>query len=106
MSIPTFKGEAVARVEKRRRIKADYQIGIGPEALKDLASFCFAYETTFHLSQNARTQAMLEGRRQVWMRIEQHLKLSPEDLVLILREVVLAPTGANDGCKTRIRCAV
>ena len=91
-----FSGEAAKRVERRRRIKADYQIGLGPEAIKDLATFCFAFETTFQPTQNARTQAMLEGRRQVWMRIEQHLKLSPEDLVLILREVRIVPIGDTD----------
>jgi hypothetical protein len=46
--------------------------------LADLAKFCKAAETTMH--HEDRASAMLEGRRQVWLRIQQHLNLSEEDL--------------------------
>jgi hypothetical protein len=46
--------------------------------LKDLAKFCRANESTFH--QDPRVHAMLEGRREVWLRIEQQLNLKPEQL--------------------------
>jgi hypothetical protein len=48
------------------------------EVLQDLAKFCRAHESTFH--PDPRVHAALEGRREVWLRIEQHLKLSDEDL--------------------------
>ncbi len=50
--------------------------------LKDLALFCRANKTTFHT--DARMQAHLEGRREVWLRITQHLYLTPEELFKIL----------------------
>lgn len=46
--------------------------------LKDLAKFCRANEPTFHTEE--RVHAMLEGRREVWLRIQQHLQLDEEDL--------------------------
>jgi len=48
------------------------------EVLADLAKFCRANETTFHPDE--RVHAVLEGRREVWLRIQQHLNLSDEDL--------------------------
>lgn len=50
----------------------------GEVVLKDLARFCRAHESTFH--PDARTQALLEGRREVWLRLQHHLKLSPDQL--------------------------
>ena len=50
----------------------------GEEVLKDLARFCRAHKSTFH--EDARLHAMAEGRREVWLRIQNHLKLSPDDL--------------------------
>lgn len=48
------------------------------EVLKDLAKFCRAHDSAFHA--DPRAHAALEGRREVWLRIEQHLKLSPDEL--------------------------
>lgn len=49
--------------------------------LADLARFCRANETT--VVPDARggvmATAVLEGRREVWLRIQQHLQLSDED---------------------------
>lgn len=53
----------------------------GPVAevvLADLAKFCRARETTFH--PDPRVAALQEGRREVWIRIQDHLNLSPEEL--------------------------
>lgn len=50
----------------------------GKEVLKDLARFCRAHESTFHA--DPRAHAMAEGRREVWLRIENHLRLSPDQL--------------------------
>jgi hypothetical protein len=46
--------------------------------LRDLASFCFANNTTFIADD--RAHALAEGRRQVWIRIANHLNLSPDEL--------------------------
>lgn len=48
------------------------------DVLDDLAKFCRAEATTFHPDQ--RVHAALEGRREVWLRISQHLNLNPDEL--------------------------
>ena len=50
----------------------------GEVVLRDLARFCRANTSTFH--EDARLHAVAEGRREVWLRIQNHLNLSPEDL--------------------------
>lgn len=57
------------------------KIFAGPLAdtvLKDLARFCRANTSTFH--EDARLHAVAEGRREVWLRIQNHLRLSPDQL--------------------------
>lgn len=49
------------------------------EVLKDLERFCRAHESCFHA--DARVSALLEGRREVLLRIQDHLKLSTTDLL-------------------------
>ncbi len=44
--------------------------------LKDLAVFCRAHDTTFH--PDPRIHAVLEGRREVWLRIAEMLELTVE----------------------------
>jgi hypothetical protein len=46
--------------------------------LEDLAVFCRANESTFH--PDPRVHAVAEGRREVWLRIQEHLQLTPEQL--------------------------
>lgn len=50
----------------------------GEKVLDDLATFCRATETTFHT--DPYIAALQEGRREVFLRIQQHLNLSPEEL--------------------------
>lgn len=50
----------------------------GDVVLKDLARFCRAHKSTFH--ENERAHALAEGRREVWLRISHHLRLTPEQL--------------------------
>lgn len=47
--------------------------------LEDLARFCKANETNFH--PDPRVHAALEGRREVYLRIMNHLNLDPDALV-------------------------
>jgi hypothetical protein len=48
------------------------------EVLKDLAEFCRAHKSTFH--PDPRVHAVLEGRREVWLRIQEQLQLSNEEI--------------------------
>lgn len=50
----------------------------GAEVLKDLAKFCRANETTSH--ETPTGMATLEGRRQVFLRIIEHLQKTPTEL--------------------------
>lgn len=50
----------------------------GQEVLADLAKFCRATESTFH--PDARAHAVMEGRREVFLRIQKHLHLSDDQL--------------------------
>lgn len=50
----------------------------GQEVLADLARFCRANETTYH--PDPRIHAELEGRREVWLRLQRHLQLSDDEL--------------------------
>ena len=51
----------------------------GEMVLEDLARFCRANEPTF--STDPQVAALMEGRREVWLRIQKHLNLTPEELV-------------------------
>lgn len=46
--------------------------------LKDLAKFCRAHQSTYH--KDARIHAELEGRKEVWLRLQNYLNLSSEEL--------------------------
>jgi hypothetical protein len=64
--------------------KRAYQLAFravgGESVLVDLAPFCRANETCVVLGDRDRTY-VLEGRREVWLRIQDYLKLTPEELV-------------------------
>lgn len=51
---------------------------VGELVLADLAKFCRAHDTTFH--PDPRVAAQLDGRREVWLRIQQHLQLTDTQL--------------------------
>ena len=48
------------------------------DVLRDLEKFCRANDTTFHL--DPRKHALLEGRREVYLRIRDHLDLPIDKL--------------------------
>jgi hypothetical protein len=56
--------------------------------LMDLAKFCRAHDSTFH--QDQRTHAVLEGRREVWLRIQNYLELDIEEIYNLLHLMKLA----------------
>lgn len=45
--------------------------------LKDLAKFCRANKSCFH--EDARLHSVFEGRREVFLRIVEHLNLTPDE---------------------------
>lgn len=53
----------------------------GRAVLEDLSVFCHADTTTF--DTDARVSAALEGRREVWLRIQQHLGMSADELATL-----------------------
>ncbi len=50
----------------------------GERVLDDLARFCRANESTFH--SDPRIEGVLQGRREVWLRVAAHLNLTPDEL--------------------------
>jgi hypothetical protein len=48
------------------------------DVLYDLAKFCRAHESTFHVEHSMSDR--LDGRREVWLRIAHHLQLSESQL--------------------------
>lgn len=76
----------------RLRKRAYREIFLGPPGtashalLTDLADFCRAFESTW--DEDARHHARLEGRREVWLRIQQHIHLEPDDLARLYTAVV------------------
>lgn len=70
-------------IEPYRKRKAAYlttfKTGLGAEVLADLAVFCRAFDTT----AVGNDMTMLEGRRQVWIRIMKHLNFNPEELAVL-----------------------
>ena len=88
--------EAMGFLQRR---KGAYQIFVnspgGTEVLADLAQFCRATESTY--ASDPYLHARLEGRRDVWLRIQQHLHLQPTDLFqLVTGKPFIRPTQPED----------
>lgn len=66
----------------------------GQEVLEDLARFCRANESCFHA--DPRAHAVLEGRREVWLRIQRHLQLTDEQLFALHAPVTQAVQRRDD----------
>lgn len=65
-------------LHRRYAYQTTFKGPLAEVVLKDLARFCRAHESTF--DADPRVQANLDGRREVWLRLQHHLKLSPEKL--------------------------
>jgi hypothetical protein len=63
---------------RRHAYQATFRGGYAHIVLEDLAKFCRANEPTYQ--QDARAHALAEGRREVWLRIQRHLRLSDDEL--------------------------
>jgi hypothetical protein len=75
---------------RKRAYRLCFSTPAGNEVLVDLSRFCRAVDTTW--SEDARHHARLEGRREVWIRIQQHLRLKDEQLYMLYNgKNILAP---------------
>ena len=61
--------------------------------LQDLAKFCRAHESTFHVEPSISDR--LDGRREVWLRIAHHLHLTDEQLWSIYGNKSLTKENTN-----------
>lgn len=68
----------LALMGRRHQYQLTFRSPPGQKVLADLARFCRAHRSTFH--EDARAHALAEGRREVFLRITEHLQLSPEEL--------------------------
>jgi len=68
----------IALGDRRHAYRQTFKGLYAEVVLKDLARFCRANESTFHA--DPRAHAVAEGRREVWLRLQHHLKLTPEQL--------------------------
>jgi len=57
----------------------------GQEVLADLRRFCRATLPTADVN-NVHTTFLLEGRREVWLRIMSHLQLTDDDIYNLIEE--------------------
>lgn len=78
------EAQAADLLHDTEQLKTAYQIvfadgSAGQTVLDDLGRFCRAEEPCW--SEDQRHHARLEGRREVWLRIQAELKLPVEDLL-------------------------
>lgn len=69
--------------DRKRSYQLTFQLNqpANVAVLEDLAKFCRANESTFHA--DPRIAANLDGRREVFLRIQNHLGLNTEELVAL-----------------------
>jgi len=79
-----------------RTKRRDYQLCFGSPAgtqvLKDLARFCRATETCVVPGDRDRT-LVLEGRREVWLKIEQYICMDAQTLYRLLVQEIPVNEG-------------
>jgi len=63
---------------RRYAYQTTFKGPLADNVLRDLAEFCRANKSTFH--ENDRAHALAEGRREVWLRIQQHLRMTEAEL--------------------------
>jgi len=64
--------------KRQSAYRATFTSPVGEIVLADLATFCRAHTSTFHLTPHMA--ARLDGRREVWLRVQSHLNLTQEQL--------------------------
>ena len=91
----TTVGQATADISRRRQA---YQLvsnqPAGQIVIQDLAEFCYGYETCY--DPDPRIHARKEGRRDVWLRLQAHLKLTDDQLFDIATGGFVLPQPQDD----------
>lgn len=70
---------------RRRSYSATFNNPAGKKVLADLRRFCRATTSTADVD-NERATYLLEGRREVWLRIMAHLQLTEDDVYNLIEE--------------------
>ena len=79
---------------RKRAYSLVFRSPAGQEVLQDLVKFCRANETTFHT--DPRMHAVLEGRREVYLRITHHMNLSMEELYALFGGRSIGPAKGQE----------
>lgn len=86
--------------DRCRERKKAYQLSLkspaGQLVCQDLADFCRANETCVVPGDEHLTW-VLEGRREVWLRIQQHLNLTPDQLATLYSGRTFIVEGEDNG---------
>jgi hypothetical protein len=86
--------DEIAAYDFMRNRKKAYQLAFtdpaGQAVLHDLAKFCRANVSCF--DPDPRLHAALEGRREVWLRIQDHLNLTSDQLYAIATGRTFTPS--------------
>lgn len=73
----------VQKLERRQQAYVRMFANLAPEdreiVEKDLAWFCMGHSAVFH--ENERVHVLLTGRQEVWQRMQDHKRLSLDDLI-------------------------
>jgi hypothetical protein len=85
MSLLDYARQYLAR-RRTAYIRVFMSSAFGDEVLRDLAKFCRAHQSTFNAEPAVANR--LDGRREVWLRIQQHLQLSDDQLWAIYGQPV------------------
>lgn len=97
--------QMMATFEFLRRRRTNYQQAWGTqpaaqEVLMDLAKFCRANESCIVKDREGRVDVqqtlILEGRREVWQRIQNHINLQPSQLYSIYTGHQFNPEALQD----------
>ena len=92
MTVVSNSSEALAEIEQHKRaFQLAFTSPAGEQVLEILAPFCRATRTCVVPGQTDITN-VLEGRREVWLRIHDYLTLTPEQLFKKIYKL-----GDNDG---------
>jgi hypothetical protein len=73
-----------ALTQKHQAYVQTFSGPVPEKVLADLAKFCRANETTFH--PDPRVHALIEGRREVWLRIQKYMRLSAADIDALVKK--------------------
>ena len=74
--------------ERKRAYQLMFSSPAGQSVLKDLTRYCRAKMTTFSSSAERHERSwVLEGRRQVYLRIQQHLELDAKQLYKLYEDI-------------------